>query len=91
MGGEIAAKVLASVKEKQIKQNGEIWKEEEKNKFSESIIKKFDEEGSPYYATSQLWDDGVIDPIDTRQVLGNCLDYSLNSERQEGKFGIFRM
>lgn len=91
MGGEIAAKVLTSVKDKQFKQTGEIWKKEDKDKFFESIVKKFNKEGSPYFATSQLWDDGIIDPIETRNVLGKCLEYSLNSDRKNGKFGIFRM
>ena len=62
-----------------------------KEKNWTSIVKKFNKEGSPYFATSQLWDDGIIDPIETRDVLGNCLEYSLNSERKSGKFGIFRM
>ena len=91
MGGEIAAKVLSSVKDNQFRQSGDIWKKEEKEKFFESIVKKFNKEGSPYFATSQLWDDGIIDPIKTRDVLGNCLEYSLNSDRKLGKFGIFRM
>ena len=91
MGGEIAAKVLSSVKDNQFRQRGDIWKKKEKEKFFESIVNKFNKEGSPYFATSQLWDDGIIDPIETRDVLGNCLEYSLNSDRKLGKFGIFRM
>ena len=91
MGGEIAAKVLSSVKENKLSQNGEIWQKEQKDKFIESIIKKFNEEGSPYFATSQLWDDGIIDPLDTRDILGDCLEYTLNAHRKSGNFGIFRM
>ena len=91
MGGEIAAKVLSSVKENQYKKLGKEWSEENKNKFNSEIIDQFDKEGSPYYATARLWDDGVIDPVDTRKVLAESISYTLNAIRKDGKFGIFRM
>ena len=78
MGGEIAANVLASVKDTQIKATGKKWSEDKKKSFIDDIIKKFDEEGSPYYATARLWDDGVIDPLETRSILGNSLSFSQN-------------
>ena len=56
-----------------------------------NIIKKFDEEGSPYYATSRLWDDGVIDPLETRKILGNSLSYCQNLVNDKANFGVFRM
>ena len=58
---------------------------------SEDIIKKFDEEGSPYYATARLWDDGVIDPLETRSILGNSLSFSQNLINKKSNFGVFRM
>ena len=65
---------------------------EEKNKsFIDDIIKKFDEEGSPYYATARLWDDGVIDPLETRSILGNSLSFSQNLINKQSNFGVFRM
>ena len=91
MGGEIAAKVLSSVKLSQATNNKEDWNSNEKENFERKIIKKFDEEGSPYFASSRLWDDGIIDPIDTRDILGQSLEFTLNTDFKEGKFGIFRM
>ena len=91
MGGEIAAKVLSSVKEKQLKKTGQKWQQESMLKFNEEIIEQFDYEGSPYYATARLWDDGILDPLDTRKKIALGLINSLNAERKNGKFGIFRM
>lgn len=91
MGGEIAAKVLLSVKEAQLKKLGKSWKDEIKSKFSREIIDQFNHEGSPYYASARLWDDGIIDPLDTRKVLASSISYSLNAKRRKGKFGVFRM
>ena len=91
MGGEIAANVLASVKDSQIRSTGKKWGENEKKAFIDNIIKKFDEEGSPYYATARLWDDGVIDPLETRSILGNSLSFSQNLINKKSNFGVFRM
>ena len=91
MGGEIAARVLLSVKEAQLQKLGQSLKDEKKSKFSKEIIDQFDYEGSPYYASARLWDDGIIDPLDTRKILSLSISYSLNAKRKKGKFGIFRM
>ena len=91
MGGEIAANVLASVKDTQIKATGKQWSEDKKKSFIDDIIKKFDKEGSPYYATARLWDDGVIDPLETRSILGNSLSFSQNLINKQSNFGVFRM
>ena len=90
MGGEIAARVLLSVKEAQLQKLGQSLKDEKKSKFSREIIDQFDYEGSPYYASARLWDDGIIDPLDTRKILALSISYSLNAKRKKGKFGIFR-
>ena len=91
MGGEIAAKVLSSVKDSQDINKETTWSKEEKKEFESKIIKTFNREGSPYFATARLWDDGIIDPIDTRKMLADSLEYCLNAKRSEGKFGVFRM
>ena len=91
MGGEIAANVLSSVKEAQYKKLGKKWKAEKKLNFQKEIIDQFDYEGSPYYASARLWDDGILDPLETRKKISLGLLNSLNSKRKNGKFGIFRM
>ncbi|KAI4496300.1 hypothetical protein M0804_000110 [Polistes exclamans] len=91
MGGEQAANVMAHIsKEKRLREGKELTEEEEK-KIKEPIIKKFEEEGHPYYSSARIWDDGVIDPVDTRTVLGLSLAACLNAPIPESKFGIFRM
>ena len=87
MGGEIAAKVLSSVKDSKEKK----WSNEQKEAFMNNIIEKFNEEGSPYFATSRLWDDGIIDPLETRNILANSLSNSLNLIENKKNFGVFRM
>ena len=91
MGGEIAAKVLASVKDSQSLSKGKEWNSMKKDTFIKNIIKQFDIEGSPYFATSRLWDDGIIDPLDTRFIIGNCLSYTQNIVGHKKNFGVFRM
>ena len=91
MGGEIAANVLSFVKEAQYEKLGKKWKAEKKLNFQKEIIDQFDYEGSPYYASSRLWDDGILDPLETRKKISLGLLNSLNSKRKNGKFGIFRM
>ncbi|KAF7393418.1 hypothetical protein HZH68_010237 [Vespula germanica] len=91
MGGEQAASVIAHItRDQRLREGKELTKEEE-NKIKEPIIKKFEEEGSPYYSSARLWDDGVIDPVDTRTVLGLSLAACLNTSIPESKFGVFRM
>ncbi|KAF7997542.1 hypothetical protein HCN44_006113 [Aphidius gifuensis] len=91
MGGEQAADVLCQLaKEKNIRSK-KNWTEEDELSFKESIIQQFDVEGSPYYSSARLWDDGVIDPVDTRSVLAMSLAASLNSPIPQSNFGVFRM
>ncbi|WP_284116910.1 carboxyl transferase domain-containing protein [Streptomyces fragilis] len=91
MGGEQAASVLATVKRDQIEARGEEWPAEEEESFKAPVRAQYEEQGSAYYATARLWDDGVIDPLDTRQVLGLALTACGNAPLGEPKFGIFRM
>jgi len=91
MGGEQAAGVLAQVKRDQKDKLGEKWSEQEEANFKQPIIDTYEHQGHPYYASARLWDDGIIDPADTRQVLGLALSASLNKPIEDTKFGIFRM
>ncbi|TKB43091.1 carboxyl transferase domain-containing protein [Thalassotalea mangrovi] len=91
MGGEQAAGVLAQVKRDQKQKREEAWSEQEEQAFKQPIIDEYEKQGHPYYASARLWDDGVIDPADTRQVLGLALSTALNAEIKETRFGIFRM
>ena len=91
MGGEQAAGVLATVKEDQLQRRGTPWSEEDKDAFKAPILDKYEEEGSPYFATARLWDDGVIDPADTRTVLGLSISASLNAPIPDWRPGVFRM
>ena len=92
MGGEQAASVLATVKRDGIEAKGGAWSAEEEAAFKRPILEQYERQGHPYYASARLWDDGVIDPADTRRVLALGLSASLNSPIPESpKFGIFRM
>eukprot|EP01091_Cochliopodium_minus_P020037 TRINITY_DN8626_c0_g1_i1.p1 TRINITY_DN8626_c0_g1~~TRINITY_DN8626_c0_g1_i1.p1 ORF type:complete len:578 (-),score=155.90 TRINITY_DN8626_c0_g1_i1:1-1734(-) len=91
MGGEQAASVLSQVKREQFEKEGKQWSVEDENKFKQPILDKYETEGSPYYSSARLWDDGVINPSDTRVVLGLGLSTALNSNIDPVKFGIFRM
>ncbi|NQZ20646.1 MAG: methylcrotonoyl-CoA carboxylase [Colwellia sp.] len=91
MGGEQAAGVLAQVKRDQKDKLGETWSEQEEQDFKQPIIDSYEHQGHPYYASARLWDDGIIDPADTRQVLGLAISASLNKPIEDTKFGIFRM
>lgn len=91
MGGEQAAGVLAQVKRDQKDKLGEQWSAEEEANFKQPIIDDYERQGHPYYASARLWDDGVIDPAETRQVLGLAISASLNKPIKETKFGLFRM
>lgn len=91
MGGEQAAGVLAQVTRDKKEKAGETWSESDEQKFKQPIIDNYEHQGHPYYASARLWDDGVIDPADTRQVLGLAISASLNKPIEETKFGIFRM
>ena len=91
MGGEQAASVLATVKRDGIEAKGGAWSAEEEDSFKQPIRDQFELQGHPYYASARLWDDGVIDPVDTRRVLGLALAASLNAPVQDTRFGVFRM
>lgn len=92
MGGEQAALVLSSVTKDGIEARGEHWPDEEKTAFEDNIREQYDKQGSPYYASARLWDDGVIDPKDTRDVLALALSAAMNAPRDaETPAGIFRM
>ncbi|MEE4662058.1 MAG: carboxyl transferase domain-containing protein [Halieaceae bacterium] len=91
MGGEQAAGVLAQVKRDQKEAAGEAWPEAEEKAFKQPIIDAYEAQGHPYYASARLWDDGVIDPADTRMVLGLALSACLNAPIEETRFGVFRM
>ena len=91
MGGEQAAGVMAQVTRDKKEKLGESWSEAEEQEFKQPIVDNYEHQGHPYYASARLWDDGVIDPADTRQVLGLAISASLNKPIKETKFGIFRM
>jgi 3-methylcrotonyl-CoA carboxylase beta subunit len=91
MGGEQAATVLARVKRDAIEAKGGQWTAEEENEFRAPIRAQYERQGHPYYASARLWDDGIIDPIDTRLVLGLGISAALNAPIPEPRFGLFRM
>ncbi|HWU49900.1 MAG TPA: carboxyl transferase domain-containing protein [Asticcacaulis sp.] len=91
MGGEQAANVLATVKRDGIEAKGGQWSAEDEAAFKAPIRDAYEAQGHPYYASARLWDDGVIDPADTRRVLGLGLSAALNAPIQPTKFGVFRM
>ena len=91
MGGEQAASVLATVKRDGIEAKGGAWSKDEEEKFKAPIREQYERQGHPYYATARLWDDGVIDPADTRRVLALALAVAMNAPVEETRFGVFRM
>lgn len=92
MGGEQAASVLSTVRQDSLEARGESWPAEDRKAFEEQIRDRYETQGHPYYATARLWDDGVIDPVDTRRTLGLALSAAFNGPApEEGPYGIFRM
>lgn len=91
MGGLQAASVLSTVKRDQIEARGEDWSADEQAAFEAPIRAQYEDQGSPYYATARLWDDGVVDPLDTRVLLGLALDVVSRTPLPEPRFGVFRM
>jgi 3-methylcrotonyl-CoA carboxylase beta subunit len=91
MGGEQAASVLATVRRDGLEKAGKSWSKEEEKKFKAPILEQYETQGHPYYASARLWDDGVIDPAETRRVLGLGLSASLNAPLEKTTFGVFRM
>ena len=91
MGGEQAAGVLATVKRDALERGGEQWSKEDEEKFKQPTIDLFEEQSHPLYASARLWDDGIIDPRKTRDVLALSLSAALNAPIEETRFGVFRM
>jgi len=91
MGGEQAASVLATVRRDGMNAQGKAWSKEDEEAFKSPIRAQYETQGHPYYATARLWDDGVIDPAQTRRVLGLALSASLNAPIEKTQFGVFRM
>ncbi|WP_300395247.1 carboxyl transferase domain-containing protein [Henriciella sp.] len=91
MGGEQAASVLATVRRDGFERRGEEWSAEDEEAFKSPIREMYEKEGNPYFSTARLWDDGIIDPADTRRVLGLSLAATLNAPFEDRGFGVFRM
>jgi len=91
MGGEQAANVLAQVKRDNLEARGDAWPSEDEEEFKKPIRDQYETQGHPYYASARLWDDGIIDPAQTRMVLGLSISASLNAPIEETRFGVFRM
>jgi 3-methylcrotonyl-CoA carboxylase beta subunit len=91
MGGEQAANVLAQVRGDNLARAGDAWSAAEEEAFKRPIRDQYEHQGHPYYASARLWDDGIIDPCDTRDVLGLGISASLNAPIEKTDFGVFRM
>lgn len=91
MGGEQAANVMGQITREKIEKAGKSWTPEEEEAFKAPIREQYETQGHPYYASARLWTDGIIDPIDTRRVLGLALSASLNAPPEATQFGVFRM
>jgi 3-methylcrotonyl-CoA carboxylase beta subunit len=91
MGGEQAATVLAMVRRESIERRGGSWSAEEEREFRTPILEKYEREGHPLHSSARLWDDGIIDPARSREVLALSLSAALNAEIAGTKFGVFRM
>ena len=92
MGGEQAANVLATVQRENLTAAGKEWSAEEEDKFKQPILTKYEKESHSYYSSARLWDDGIITPSDTRQVLGLSFSIAMkNAPFPDTKFGVFRM
>ncbi|MGB0894520.1 MAG: carboxyl transferase domain-containing protein [Parashewanella sp.] len=91
MGGEQAAGVLATVKKDGMARKGQTWTEQQEAEFKSPIVEQYDKAGHPYHASARLWDDGIIDPAQTRDVVGLALSAAHNAPIEDTKFGVFRM
>ncbi|WP_152431969.1 carboxyl transferase domain-containing protein [Vibrio aquimaris] len=91
MGGEQAAGVLTQVKREVLKRQGEPWSDIQENQFKKGIVELYEQQGHPYYASARLWDDGIIDPKQTRDVLAQALKAAAQAPIPDSQFGIFRM
>jgi 3-methylcrotonyl-CoA carboxylase beta subunit len=91
MGGDQAAAVLATVRRDQLEGRGEEWSSDDEEDFKTPIRERYEAQGSAYYSTARLWDDGIIDPLDTRTVLALALGACSNAPLADPAYGIFRM
>ena len=91
MGGEQAANVLATVKRDSLERQGQTWSQADEADFKAPIVEKYEREGNPYHASARLWDDGIIDPAQTRDVIGLALAAAANAPIEPSQFGVFRM
>jgi 3-methylcrotonyl-CoA carboxylase beta subunit len=91
MGGEQAASVLATIRRDGMEQRGEVWSADDEAAFRAPVRERYELEGNPYYATARLWDDGIIDPVQTRDVVGLAISATLNAPIASTRFGVFRM
>jgi acetyl-CoA carboxylase carboxyltransferase component len=91
MGGTQAANVLLTVRRDGLQARGKDMTEDEQQQFMQPILDKYEAEGNPYYSTARLWDDGILDPLDTRMALALGLSMSANAPVEPTKYGIFRM
>jgi len=91
MGGDQAASVLATVRRDQLEARGQDWPADEEDAFKKPVRDQYEHQGNPYYATARLWDDGIIDPADTRRVLGLALSAAANAPLEPAGYGVFRM
>ena len=91
MGGEQASNVLAQIRQDAMQARGETWPDDEIEEFKAPIRRQYETQGNPYYATARLWDDGIIDPVDTRHVLGLGLAAAMNAPIEATRYGVFRM
>jgi acetyl-CoA carboxylase carboxyltransferase component len=91
MGGEQAADVLSTIKKEQMKSSGKSFTDKEVESIRQPILEKYEKEGSAYFSTSRLWDDGIIDPADTRRILGLAISMSLNRKFDSPRSGVYRM
>src|SRR5579872_3348198 len=91
MGGQQAANVLLQVRLDNLARRGEDMTHQEREDFTRPTLEKYEREGSPYYSTARIWDDGIIDPVDTRMALGLGISAALNAPIPSTKFGVFRM
>jgi 3-methylcrotonyl-CoA carboxylase beta subunit len=91
MGGEQAASVLAQVRRDNLERSGQGWSEHDEESFKAPIRAQYESQGHPYYASARLWDDGIVDPAQTRTVLALGLSAALNAPIERTEFGVFRM
>jgi len=91
MGGEQAASVLAQIRRDRLAAAGETWSAAEEEAFEAPVRAQYETQGHPFYASARLWDDGVLDPVDTRMALALGISASLNARAAETRYGVFRM